>query len=594
MKKLYIPEDATSEVKEHLEAAQQGLFNVQEFKAKAEAGTLTLSDLETLSQRQLALSDVFAKGNPAAVGLTPGLNSLDDLEALAQQRMNESLSLVEQSGGPAYKVNSLEELQALADLSPEKTAEKVLAAVKQNQPPAEGAENQTENKGSAPAVKAPKRTAVETSDDHFLNQHFEAIVTLLTLSKQAFYDLEGTWPGLEPLEEKLAVHLDGLEVQGAPAIDLGLSYLTAQTEDDEAEEKKPAAAFVLSSLQVKEKDGLTALIELWKAKPETGPVIIRGLKYGTHPAINQRLSRTLPQEPVHLQAGFVEILDYRGDRNHDAWLELLNRSDPPVQSKIMTAFAHAGFHKADDRLDPLIKDLDATWYEDVMLAALIAGKPEALGQIRWKHAEKPEKTIHLPIYLALAGSYQDFPLLAKFLEKSEKKENAILALGLHGMTAGVDLLLNILQHAEWQVQRKAVQALELITGANLELPFPNIKTGPAGKEYEVTVETGWLKPWLNWWQENRPHFRPEVRYRRGTPFTLESCLTEMANPKGNYWSRQYSYTELQIRSGQHIAPFFADWNVKRQLEAIQTWQAWWQEHKQDFPDDPWLFNGKTI
>ncbi len=66
----------------------------------------------------------------------------------------------------------------------------------------------------------------------------------------------------------------------------------------------------------------------------------------------------------------------------------------------------------------------------------------------------------------------------------------------------------------------------------------------------------------------------------------------MAYKRGHHWCRQWSYYELRIRSGKHITHFEADWYVKDQLAAIEKWQTWWEEKKENFSKSQWLYNGK--
>jgi hypothetical protein len=68
----------------------------------------------------------------------------------------------------------------------------------------------------------------------------------------------------------------------------------------------------------------------------------------------------------------------------------------------------------------------------------------------------------------------------------------------------------------------------------------------------------------------------------------------MAIPTGSYWTRQYSYYELQIRSGFHVAPFYADWYVKDQQAAIEQWQRWYDKEQTRYPPTQWLYHGRSI
>jgi hypothetical protein len=228
---------------------------------------------------------------------------------------------------------------------------------------------------------------------------------------------------------------------------------------------------------------------------------------------------------------------------------------------------------------------------------MLKGNASILIQSRKRLENQPEKTMNLPLYFACCCRYEDYPRIKLGLKEEKAQPSAIQGLGLLGMGASIPLLIQqfsytITSKEEWELNRTTADALELITGESLDLPFPDIVEGPEDKRHELKVVIDWRQIWAQWWMQNSHKFKEKIRYRRGKKYTLASGLEEMAFSRGNFWSRQYAYYELQARSGNHVHPFYADWYVADQLKAIDAWQQWWEENKAKFPDSQWLYQGR--
>ncbi len=593
-KTLYVHNDAPPELKENIRLTQQCLDNMLLFKAKADNGTLSLDDLETMTRRNNDIIDQFSKGDPS-LGRLPKqqVNSPAAMDSLVKSRLNETGGLAGNKKSP-YPVSSIKELNNLCRKPPETISSLIIDAAKeekQKRKAAEAArEDDLEIREVAPRVKM--KSPGKRFNDSLLFDYLEEVTGLLNGCKQIYYDLTMNWTDIEEIEQMMTAHLDAFAEHHQLAVDFLLSYLTEKTEDKELEEKKPVAAFILASMVDEDRNAQEKLLDHLRNNKDSASLVVQALKYGQHPEINDTLDKNLPQEPPYVQAGYIEALNYRKVINPARWSTLYKKADPSVKANILRSYVIQGndFNRAE--LKSLLEDPEAPFYEDAVFTALFTGEISALAKCRSHFQKKDNKMIKLPLFLACASEQNDFFYIKNNLDNPASKNFSIMALGILGQTRAITLLLDLLIDEKWLVQRRISDSLELITGAELDLPLPEIIEGPEGKEYEVTVKTGWDKIWTHWWMGHHHNFDPNLRYRRGQYFDLGSCINEMKYPRGNHWSRQYAYYELLIRSGCHVARFEADWYVKDQQAAINAWEEWWQKDQDRFNHSQWLYAGK--
>ena len=591
--KLFISEDAPAELKEIIKVSQKCLDNMMEFKVKADNGTLTFDDLEELTRRNNLLTDEFPKAEPSTTtGFPTSGSGLDELEAVGNANAAETARLLEQEGGPAYKIDTFDQLKELSQLSPMAIGTLVLRAAEEKRGTVEDSE-ESEKPYESQDMKLKKEFK-----NGLMKENLDDINSLLYNAKEVLFDLQTDMTGVEFFEKRLLLNLRTFEGYKQSGIDLLMNILSGAEEDEDLADKKPEAALILATLGDEKSSTLDDLLELLQEDEELKSDIVKALKYSPNPFINEWLKKRLSDQPSDTQASFIEILEYRKDIDSDKWDLVLKKKDPMVSEKIVRAYANAGRDVDESTKNSLLEDQSAGFYEEAVLSTLISGEQSALYKARRQVQEDVDSIATLPLGIACAGEFGDFHYLRKSLGTEKARLSAILAFGILGLVQAVPLLIERLgskklTREEWELQKRVVDSLELITGADLRLPLPDIKEGPEGKEYEVTLETGWQAPWFFWWTENQPRFEINVRYRRGRPFTLLSCIEEMEFLKGNHWSRQYSYHELQIRSGQHIAPFQADWYLRDQKESIEKWKEWWRDNQMRYGDSQWLFAGKA-
>ncbi|MCG8335441.1 MAG: HEAT repeat domain-containing protein, partial [Proteobacteria bacterium] len=398
------------------------------------------------------------------------------------------------------------------------------------------------------------------------------------------------------------LHLNAKAYKGNKqrGIELLKGILNDDVEDEELAEKKQESAFILGTLATEKGGELDFLFELCEQDDELALKIFQALNYANNPFICEWITNRFDSLSPDTQKGLVGILEYKNKLKTDDWYLSANNREPEVLERIYRAHVQTGYLNSAPDVKPLLQDPNADWFEEALFSALISGDEKALIAARKRMIEAPDKVQKLPIYFACTATRSDDLLIVKRCIPEEAiRTHVIKALGILGLPLAVPALIEMIDDhikdkEHWDQQYLILESLDLITGASLPLLFPDIKEGPEDKRHEVKVETAWRSQWMSWWIENQYHFDSDFRYRRGVPFTIESCINEMMYEKGNYWCRQLSFHELQIRTGQCIVPFFADWDIKDQINAINHWHTWWGENKSKYPSSQWLYAGRDI
>ncbi len=590
-KTLYIHAEAPEEIKENVRLSQQCLDNMVSYKEKADNGTLTFADLENMVQKNHSIIDQFPKGNSAAAGLPDKVDGTKGLLALAVSRQVELKSLSAKNP-PVHNVGSIKDLHALCQKSPEEIGDTFIEAAKRK-----AEEEKASKTASAPVdgitVKTPKKLKISKLDRKLFHKHLEKTMELLEACKHCFYNSQVRWETIRHLEPQLKVHVECLEEHGQPAIDFLETYITEETDDEDYEEKRPAAAYLMASIRDSDEKSVKRLMELFRENEDLVPLIRPAVNYSLNSDLDRELNKNPELEPPHVQKSIVEMNQYKGLNKADSIPTLRESKLSLIQSSILKADVLEGHKIEMNKVQTLISE-EPDLSETLTFVSLVARQEDGIWHCRKMLNEKAEEEINYPVLLSYTGDMRDYSLISNSLKKDESKKSAIQALGILGLKDCVHALLNLMKNEEWQIQKSIVESLELVTGAELHIPPPDIKEGPEGKEYEVEVVTQWYDIWKTWWVENNGLFDDDVRYRRGKRFHLGSCIEEMAYQLGNHWSRQGAYYELRIRSGEFVIHFEADWYVDDQLVAINKWQDWWQENQHNFGKSQWLFAGKEL
>ena len=588
---LYVSDDAPEELKEVISAAQRMMDNMVKFKAKAEDGTLTLDDLDELTRLNNNIARDFPRANTLPVGYPPQTSDIEELKAISRSRAAEAEAELKAGGGPVLNIQTLEELEELSKQSPESLAATVMAAA-QAKKRAESSET-----GDDDPIDAAPPSLEQQFSTHLIKENLDRIHDLLVSAKLVLFDRQEDWRTVKPFEKELHLNAKAFEGNKQEGIDLLLGILRDEEEDEDLVDRQAEAAYNLATIANEQTAILDDLAALWEKDEERGKPILKALKYATNPFIPRWILSRFHSHGDSLKPGLLEVLDYQGAFDCAYWEKQYAYQGEYTQATLYRITATSGVVLSREQADPLLSDPNAAHFEEAFQAELLSGRDQSLMTARNHLYQAPDKTRHLAMILACGAEETDAILIRRSLQHESIRDSVVSALGILGLPQFVCDLINIMDpnitsKADWDYQRLLVENLELITGAEMELDLPEINEGPEGREIEVTVEVGWKYQWADWWYQNRHRFETNARYRRGKRFTLESCISEMGHRSGSYWTRQRAYYELQMRSGQHIAPFFADWPVHRQLESIRTWQHWWEQNRYEYPDHQWLFNGR--
>lgn len=437
-------------------------------------------------------------------------------------------------------------------------------------------------------------------------EHLTECGFLLSQRARYFEDSTIAWRDVADLENRLTSHMHGLETGGSLARTCAIEFLTSADQD-----QLLGAVYALATIG-RDPATLKPLVDAFIAADDALLwCFTEGCKQGMHPELVGQLLPLLAHERVPVRLAIADILGYRRTVDSKRIWPLLKDVDVGVREMAAVACARSGNRSARAAVEQSAYTSDAL-PEPYVLPLLCLGSARALKDCR-EDCSRVETTSPVKLLaLALAGSEQDLPLLLSSQMPEEFTPIVIKALGLQGHIQAIPHLLKALAHSDEAHQIGAAEALDLITAAGLretveiEEPAneiaPQDVLGAAPKENKSSedspapiirkVERICIDParWSQWWQQQQKNFQSGVRFRHGKPFDLGVLVDALAHFETSYETRQLTYLELVIRSGQSIG-FEPDWFIDSQEKAIQVWQQWWCT-QQSSAANPWIFAGR--
>ena len=214
-----------------------------------------------------------------------------------------------------------------------------------------------------------------------------------------------------------------------------------------------------------------------------------------------------------------------------------------------------------------------------MLALLRVAPAQTAAYARSAIARNNEFGGALATCVGIAGQLSDARMLIELFERDSRDVDSIEALGILGSAQSVPWLIRLLGSVDENVKVSAGNALDLIAGLHTtERVTLQVSSEVEGQESTEDVEVERVNTsmdfWTNWWKTQRSQLPPNVRWRRGEPFSIGVCIEELADPKSTYRARQRAHLELSTRASADI-PFEPDWFVQRQEASIDAWRLWW-------------------
>jgi uncharacterized protein (TIGR02270 family) len=440
-------------------------------------------------------------------------------------------------------------------------------------------------------------------------EHLTEAGFLLTYRQSYFADASISWLDVEEREERIAAHVDGIELGGELAYQCALEFLAGGDEDQTL-----GAIYALSSINDKGQALTTVVDAFTKAPDDQLALYVEAFKHAQHPLLSEKLLALLDHERLIIRAACTEILGYCREGDPKRLWPSLRSADAMVQGTAMYAAVRYGFKEALETLEQIALDGKDTAEDSELLALLCLGSKRALDQCRTQCGSENNVTPSALLYLALAGNERDMPVFLQARSFAGQTAPVCRALGYFGVASAVSMLLVALQDADDDAKSSAAHALQRITAAGLKETAtladeeePDLTPGditgekvPPDSEPKTTapprtreVEQICTDParWAAWWQQNAARFNSSPRWRNGKPFDCGVLVDILLDARSDYETRQLAHLELIIRSGQHI-PFEPDGFISKQQRAISQWQAWWHANVAVFKNRCWTYDGQ--
>lgn len=407
----------------------------------------------------------------------------------------------------------------------------------------------------------------------FQEEHLSEIEFLLEQRLRYVRDSAFSWPGLARLERRIDAHVDAMRAGGAVALELAREAMAG---GDEAQVM--AGAHVIVSFQ--EADEIDGLGEALHTLEETAADLLRVweevLVLSEHPRTTDRTNSLLSSPRPEVRTAAARILGRRHEGNAERILPLLDAGSPEIREAAVMALARLDYRPALSVIERLLQYVPVSEWEALTFAALCLGSPRALQHCRQACQAGGELPLGFPRLLALAGQERDLPILQKLCAHPKLASRAVSALGILGVPSSVPFLIEHLSSDALEVRLAAGSALNLLTGAGLQVKTRLLEEGAEEDEpgREVHLPLTDADTWMSWWDGHLPGFSGARRFRLGKPFSLNLCIGEIEDPRSPFDVRERAAQELRIHSGQAIG-FEPDWPVRRQRAAIARWRQWW-------------------
>jgi uncharacterized protein (TIGR02270 family) len=403
----------------------------------------------------------------------------------------------------------------------------------------------------------------------FQEEHLSELTFLLAQRRRYLYDPEVKWPDIEPLEERIFRHSEAMQVGGNAASVCAREALASEEADE-----LTAGVYAIVSAE----DGIVEMMaRMAEADAPRLPCFTEALTLVRHPQLADRLVALLSAARPEVRAATAFILGHRHENGAGPLLPLLDDAVLEVRAAAALAIPDMGHRPALPMIERKLTQSSAEELDMWALAALRLGSSRALHACRQVSQFTKTLSPKVPWLLGVAGDAQDFGLLRQLCLRPDLIQAAIEALGILGVPASIPLLIEHLSHNKTAVKEAAASALTLMTGAGLTEKVRIFEEDAAGADgaqktwHEVTRPSLDATAWRTWWADHRTPLEGKSRLRHGQPYSLDSCIEELAHPRSSFDARARAALELNIRSGITIG-FRPDWPVRRQHQSIEQWR----------------------
>lgn len=400
------------------------------------------------------------------------------------------------------------------------------------------------------------------------------------------------WHEMLPIEQRLLARLDAVLTVGPWVLPRLVKLLEERPVADP--ELFWGAIFVHGSLVGD--DALDAALRLARSAdledPELFDAVTDALATIPHEGVESAMRSWTRSEAPTRRAAAAAVLGRRNALTIDPLLPLLD--DPEITVVREAAKAMVSLDGALPRatLDALLLHGDHELAHAAMSIASTRG--ELRGVLRARDLVLGGNPAHGHAALHLAAGCTA-EMLDAFRVAMTREPSAVLseALGWAGLSEAVPYLLDRADAGD----PCALRAAQRITGASLTEDDP---TGAPGREAPPFTERAALPDdelvlledpdaWRRWWRTHGHRAAPTVRWRHGRPWTLSSCLRELAERDASPWERTWAWHELVARTRRAI-PFDPRAWVVTQRGQVNAWREY-VALRRDLPDGAWSRGG---
>lgn len=294
-----------------------------------------------------------------------------------------------------------------------------------------------------------------------------------------------------------------------------------------------------------------------------------------------------------LRRAAATVLGRRRAGTLDAMLPLLSDADPGVVRAAAASLERLDGAAPRAVIDGLLVHADTHLAHAGMCFASSRG--ELRGVLRARDLVAGGNPDHGLAALHLATGCTD-EMLDAFRVAMTREGSPVLseALGWAGLAEAVPYLLDRAGAGD----PCALDAVQRITGASLTEDDPEPEVDPDALPFTERAPTPPdevmlledLDAWRRWWREHGRRADPTVRWRHGRPWTLASCVRELADRDASPWERTWAWRELVARTGRAIPFDPAEW-VTAQRGQVEAWREY-VALRRDFATGAWTRGGR--
>jgi len=434
-------------------------------------------------------------------------------------------------------------------------------------------------------------------------EHLEEASFLYDQLTFAEPDPELTWLDRADDEERLEAHLDALVVGG----DLALAVCVQQAVDGDVGELYAAVCTFGRQNDTERFDAVLDALD--PGDEERVRAVADALCDEAPDGWQDRCAGLLDAGDPALQTIGARVLGYRRWAGRSERLaDLLESPDPGVLKTAAWALGCLQVDAARLSLSRLLQHENTDVCRAAVYALLRLGEPTAISFC----ARMVESASWTLIPLGLAGAPSHRPYLQDAASSEDASPDSLLALGLLGDPAAVDLLLY--QLADDRLAGPAAEALHLLTGAGLtETVFVpeeidedelfdeeldayrrgKLPTRADGQPYgtEVTRLTQDADTWRAWWADHSRHFLSGNRYVLGARHSPAALLGGLAAPSSPAGMRPQLLEMLPACYGIRT-PLELRMTVSQQRHTLQMLSDNVETASRRLRAGAWLFHGR--